>query len=512
MAQRERRTSLRKPAPGEADEELRGRALAHQLAKQAFSRASGAPLRTGNAVRLLTDAVENYAAWYDAIAAATRTVHVEMYILHDDAEGRAFGDALLAKARDGVRVRLLYDWMGGLGKTPRSFWNRLRAGGVDVRCFNPPRFDSPLGWVSRDHRKAIVVDGAVAYVTGLCVGAMWRGDPARGLDPWRDTGIELRGPAVADVEDAFAEAWSAAGEPLPAGEGVATAAPPAGDVALRVVATIPNTAGLLRVDQLVAAMARSTLWLTDAYFVGTTLYVQALRAAAEDGVDVRLLVPGSSDIPMLGPFTRAGYRSLLEAGVRVFEWNGAMLHAKTAVADGHWARVGSTNLNLASWLGNRELDVIVEDAAFARAMEERFVADLGNATEVVLGARAVVRPRTGAPRPRTLREQRARLHGTGSSTRVVAGAARIGNTVTAAIANRRLLEPVEAHIALVAGGVLLALALLAFAFPAALAYPLAAIAAWVAAALLARGVELRAQRRREIEPASPPHHNEERPQ
>jgi hypothetical protein len=146
---------------------------------------------------------------------------------------------------------------------------------------------------------------------------------------------------------------------------------------MRIVATVPYTAALFRVDQLVAALAQRTLWLTDAYFAGTTPYVQALRAAARDGVDVRILVPGSSDIPVLRPLSRAGYRPLLEAGVRVFEWNGSMLHAKTAVADGRWARVGSTNLNLASWIGNRELDAMVEDEAFARDMEAMYLEDLG---------------------------------------------------------------------------------------------------------------------------------------
>src|SRR5206468_4611824 len=126
-----------------------------------------------------------------------------------------------------------------------------------------------------------------------------------------------------------------------------------------------------------------TLWLTDAYYAGTTPYVQALRAAALDGVDVRLLVPQATDLPMVRALSRAGYRPLLEAGIRVFEWNGPMLHAKTAVADGQWARVGSTNLNLASWAGNWELDVAVEDTEFAGQMEEMFEEDLTGATEIV---------------------------------------------------------------------------------------------------------------------------------
>ena len=458
-------------------------ASVRQLADRAFSRASGAPLRDGNRVRLLKDASENYPAWLDAIASARRTIHFEMYIVHDDEQGRRFADALIRKAGEGVRVRLLYDWVGGFRKTPRAFWNRLRDGGVDVRCYNPPRFDRPLGWVSRDHRKTIVVDGVLAFVTGLCVGRMWAGDPARGVEPWRDTGIEVRGPAVADIEAAFADAWAAAGPPLPDDEVRPAEAASAGDVSLRVVATVPSTAGLFRVDQLVAAMARNSLWLTDAYYAGTAPYVEALRAAARDGVDVRLLVPGASDIALIRPFSRAGYRPLLEAGVRVFEWNGSMIHAKSAVADGRWARVGSTNLNVASWMGNRELDVIVENEAFARQMQQMFAEDLANATEVVLQ-----RNRVRVSAKRNGRRRRRAVGGSGG--RVVAGAVRVGNTVAAAIANTRVLEPVEAHIAAVAGALLAGLAVLAYAYPRTIAYPLAAIAAWVAAALLYRGITL----------------------
>jgi len=251
---------------------------------------------------------------------------------------------------------------------------------------------------------------------------------------------------------------------------------------------VPATAGLFRVDLLVAAVAVRTLWLTDAYFVGGSTYVQSLCAAAANGVDVRLLVPGASDLPLLSPISRAGFRPLLAAGVRVFEWNGPMLHAKTAVADGHWARVGSTNLNLASWVGNRELDVLIENEGIARQMEAIYEADLANATEVVLDVRNRVRA-PGAPPPR--RRPSGRGSGSrGSSGRVVAGAARIGNTVTAAISNRRALEPVEARIALVAGGALLVLAVLALIFPRGLAYPIAALTSLVGVALLRHGFSL----------------------
>ena len=140
--------------------------LVRQLADQAFSRAAGARLIPGNSVRLLKDAQENYPAWLQAIASARQTIHFENYIIREDDTGSMFADALIAKAREGVRVQLIYDWMGNFGKTSRRFWNHLREGGIEVRCYNPPRLDSPLGWLSRDHRKMLAVDTQVAFVTG----------------------------------------------------------------------------------------------------------------------------------------------------------------------------------------------------------------------------------------------------------------------------------------------------------------------------------------------------------
>jgi len=464
-----------------------------KLANQAFSRAAGAPLVPGNSVRLLKDAKENYPAWLDAIAAAERYVHFESYIIHEDKAGWMFADALTAKAREGVRVRLIYDWMGGFGKASRSFWDHLRAGGVDVRCYNPPRWDSSLGWVSRDHRKTLTVDGKIGFVTGLCVGRMWTGVPEKNIEPWRDTGIEVLGPAVANIERAFANVWDMIGDDLPHEEvAQRETIEPAGDVTLRVVASEPASAGMLRVDQLVATLAREKLWLTDAYYAGTTSYVQALRAAAKDGVDVRLLVPNASDIPVLQPLSRAGYRPLLEAGVRVFEWNGTMLHAKTAVADCNWARVGSTNLNIASWFGNLELDVVIENAPFATELEETYLRDLENSTEVVLDAEHKLRAPNKPSHARPVMTS-----GGGSGGRAAAGAVRIGNAVGAAFTNRRVLEPVEARIMLSAGLLLLGIVVLLWFFPRALTYPLIVILLWVSLALLYRAYRLQVRGEKE---------------
>ena len=462
------------------------------LAAQAFSRAAGAPLVHGNSIRLLKDAGENYPAWLETIRSAKKNVYFENYIIRDDVFGRQFADALIAKAKEGVRVRLLYDWLGGLTQTSGSFWRRLREGGVEVRCFNPLRFDSPLAWLSRLHRKSICVDDRVAFVSGLCVGEMWNGYPERDIPPWRDTGIELRGPVVADVVHSFSRAWAETGPELPANELPArNSIPIAGKVDLRVLGDVAATAGLYRLEQLIAVLAQKTLWLTDAYFVGTTSYVQALRGAAMDGVDVRLLVPGSSgDLKFLRPISRTGYRPLLEAGVRVFEWNGSMLHAKTAVADGRWARVGSSNLNMASWLGNWELDVAVENAEFAQEMEQMYLQDLDNATEIVLSEKNRVRP-VAQPEPApALNRRGAAKRRPGSASRLTAGAMRVGNTVGAAITSRLVLGAAEAKIMLFGGATLMGLTLIALFWPLLLALPFSLIAGWIGISLLIQAYQL----------------------
>lgn len=457
------------------------------LADQAFSRAAGAPLLDGNNVQILEDAQENYPAWIEAIAGARHHVHFENYIICEDDAGQMIADALIARAQEGVHVRLIYDWFGCYRKASESYWERMRSAGVEVRCYNPPQINAPLGWISRDHRKMLVVDGTIGFITGLCVGNDWMGDAERNVEPWRDTGVVLTGPAVQDVERAFAQMWALTGDPLPESE--PGAVPPStthtGTMRMRVVAGVPATAGMFRLDQLIAAMARRRLWIRDAYFVATTPYVQALRAAARDGVDVRLLVPYATDLPFLRPLSRAGYRPLLKAGVRVFEWNGPMMHAKTAVADGVWARVGSTNLNIASWIGNCELDAVIEDESFARQMEASYLHDLENATEVVLDARA--RPRTSYAPPRTpLTYPRHR----GSVGRATAGAIRIGSAVGAAFTDRRTLEPVEGRLILGAGLLLMTLSVLWVLFPRALAYPLAILAGWTALTLVWNGIRL----------------------
>lgn len=462
---------------------------ARELADQAFSRTASAPLIDGNDVRLLKDAGENYPAWLAAIAGAKSRVHFENYIFADDDTGNRFADALIERARAGVTVRVIYDWLGVFRKSSRAFWARLREGGVEVRCYNPPRIESPLGWVSRDHRKLIVVDGEVGFISGLCVAHMWEGNPRKGILPWRDTGVVIRGPAIADMERAFARIWAMLGSPVTEELPMTTNIAPAGEISVRIVASEPSTSGTFRLDQLVVAFARQRVWLTDAYYLGAPTYVQALITSARDGVDVRMLFTRASDIPLLKVMSRTGYRSLLEAGVRIFEWNGSLLHAKTAVVDGRWARVGSTNLNFASWLGNCELDAVIEDEGFAQEMEAMYLADLSNATEVVLEGKRKLRKAQPAARVGS-REPK------GRATRAAAGALRIGNVLGAALTNRRVIEPIETRLLAWTGLGALVLAVLFVFFPRVLAYPAGAILVWIALALLFRSYRLARERRR----------------
>ncbi|MEP6483960.1 MAG: phospholipase D-like domain-containing protein [Rudaea sp.] len=452
------------------------------LIERALSRAGGTPLIEGNSIDVLIDAQQNFDAWLASIRAAKTCILFENYIFSDDDIGRQFREALRARAKDGIKVHVIYDWLGCLGSSKPSFWKPLIDAGGQVRVYNPPRLDSPLGWLARNHRKLIVVDGSIGYISGVCVDAKWLGNRKKNIAPWRDTGVALRGPACADMTQAFASNWASLGTPLDVD--CLTTCPPIGDVALRVIATQPRSAGIFRTDQLIAAMARKSLWITDAYFIGLAPYVQALGAAAIDGVDVRLLVPGTSDLKFVARLSQAGYRPLLESGVRVFEWNGPMLHAKSAVADGLWARVGSSNMNISSWFANSEIDVAVENDAFAQCLAAQYETDLANATEIVLSNKRISRA-SSAPKTRRPRS------GVGSSSRAAAGTLRLVNTVGAALGNKRVLGRSEAGVLLVSGSLLIALAFVGVIWPRTLAWPLALIIVWIGFNLVAAYVRTR---------------------
>ena len=321
----------------------------------------------------------------EMIASARRTVHFENYIIHDDRTGCRFATAWAERARAGVRVRVLYDAFGCRG-TGNAYWRELKSYGVDVRPFRPFWTTGPIEALSRDHRKLLVVDGERAMTGGLCIGDEWAGDPTRGRLPWRDTMMMVCGPAVAALEAAFTRMWARAGSPLPEDE-THPAAEECGPSAVRVVEGLPGQSRIYRAVQLLAAAVTERLWITDAYLVAPPPLYASFVDAARSGVDVRFLLPGATDIPVVRIFTRTGYRELLHAGARIFEYRGPMLHAKTLVADHDWARVGSSNLNYSSLLGNYELDLVAEQDGLTATLATQFLHDMTQSRELVLMAR-----------------------------------------------------------------------------------------------------------------------------
>ncbi len=447
------------------------------MAERALARAGGTRFIPGNATRLLLDGPEAYPAMLDAIDRADSWIHFENYIIRDDATGRRFAEALAARARAGVTVRLLTDWLGsrGLG---RRLAADLRAAGVELRRFNPPRVLDILGNLARDHRKLLVTDRGTAIIGGLCIGDEWTGDLPRGRQPWRDTAVQLDGPVAIALDSAFEMTWKLAGGRIPPGRHEGTL-PAAGEAEVGVIIGEPRRARIQRVVELLAAGAVDRLWITDAYLVAPRSLFQALLDAASGGVDVRLLVPGASDLPVIRNLTRIGYRALLQAGVRIFEWEGPMLHAKTIVADGAWCRVGSSNLNSSSLMGNYELDILLHDPALGALLEAQFRRDTACSAEVEWAAphrgRRLDRVPPGTPPAVHVRRFRERRRRTGLAVRTLASAAQ-----------RSVFVPVAVGLAL--------LGLLFVVLPRTMALVVAALCAW-----LAIGAAAQAFRRR-IEP------------
>jgi cardiolipin synthase len=446
-----------------------------------------------------------FPAWLAAIEQAQRWIHLENYIVRNDATGRRFRDALIARAETGVSVRVLHDWLG-CWATPSKFWAPMREAGIEVRGFARPALGDPLNFLRRDHRKMLGVDGEYASVAGMCIGDEWVGNPAAGIPAWRDTGVELRGPVAAVIDRAFARSWAAAGarlplEEIPDPENVRRS----GDVSVRVVEGEPGRSRIYRLSQFVAVGVERRLGITDQYFVSPPAMTEALAAAARDGVDVRIILPAYNNWPVVGGFSRAGYRPLLEAGVRLFEWEGPMIHAKTAVADGIWSRVGSSNLNLASLLGNWELDVAILDRDLAGEMEELFVRDMQSSVEITL------RPRFGPPSRRALqrrpvveendqpntekvasaRAARARAPRGRRVGRIVGRIARAASVLTRALVGQRLVGREDSSwIATIALGLLSAGAVGIFA-PRVVAWPIAIVLVWLGFASLFRAWQRR---------------------
>lgn len=356
-----------------------------------IERLTDTPLYRDNAVELLLDGPETHAAMLEAIASAEQHVHLETYIFAGDEVGSQFAAALGAKARAGVPVRVIYDAIGSRSASD-DFWAALQRAGVAVRPYNPPdpiQDQNPFDIDTRDHRKLLIVDGRVAFTGGINIDRNYvqSSDAVGGTSAssgWRDTHIRIAGPAVAGLQSLFVQLWNSLDTPL----AEAPYAPrdlDEGNTLVRVLSGVGGNAAASQVwvaYQAAAKVARERIWITQSYFAPDEELMNAIREAAARGVDVRILVAGFSDSQVLLNASRAYYADLLKAGVRVFESQEQILHAKTMVVDGYWSTVGSSNLDYLSFLHNHEANAVILGSTFAAQLEDVFLTDLGHAKEI----------------------------------------------------------------------------------------------------------------------------------
>jgi len=356
----------------------------------------GSPLILGNKVTLLQDGAATYPAMFAAIGEARDHINLESYIIEDDEIGRQFADLLLQQQGRGVQVNLIYDSVGGFN-TPKAYFDRLREGGIEVLEFNPV---NPLAtktpWLinNRDHRKLLVVDGRTAIIGGINISSVYSSGSiasrpvkaAGNAVEWRDTDLEIEGPAVGELQKLFMETWQKQrGQPL-APKDYFPALEPQGKDIVRAIGSTPDDPYSLMYLTLISAIgnAEKQVYLTHAYFVPDPQLLKSLIDAAGRGVDVKLILPSHSDSATVFSAGRSHYSTLLKAGVKLYERGGALLHSKTAVIDGVWSTVGSTNLDWRSFLDNDEINAVILGRDFAQQMLAMFASDLAASQEIDL--------------------------------------------------------------------------------------------------------------------------------
>lgn len=348
----------------------------------------GSPLTTGNKVRLLLDGPATYQAMFAAIMAAKDHINLETYILDDDEVGQRFAQALIDKQQHGVQVNLIRDSVGTIG-TPAAFFKRLTDSGIQVLEFNPINpLTARKGWElnQRDHRKLLVVDGSIAFLGGINISSVYSGGSfgkitlshSDGTTAWRDTDLQLQGPVVAELQKLFLTTWkNQKGAPL-AVRNYFPKTQTIGRQVVRAIGSAPDEPVSLIYATLLSAIrsAETSIYLTNAYFAPDPQLLSALELAAKRGVDVQLILPSKTDSWLVFHAGRSYYTQLLDAGVKIFERRGVILHSKTALIDGVWATVGSTNLDWRSFLHNYELNAVVLGAEFGDQVQTMFDADL----------------------------------------------------------------------------------------------------------------------------------------
>jgi cardiolipin synthase A/B len=353
---------------------------------------SDIPLTLENKVSLLENGAQTYNAMLAAIGRAHSSINIEMYIFSDGPVGRKFADALMERERHGVQVNIIYDGWGSLS-TSADFFDRMRRTGIAILQYRPlDPFEAKLGWTlsHRNHRKMVIVDGRIAFTGGVNISEVYASGSGASkhkepLQFWRDTDVEIEGPAVAEFQHIFVREWYYQRGPVLAPREYFPPLPKEGDQIVRVISSVPERFSLIYVTLVSAvANAETNVYITDAYFSPDHQMLEKLRNAALRGVDVRLILPSQSDELFVVSAERSHYQALLKAGVKIYEWQGEMLHAKTATVDGVWSTVGTSNLDWWSILRDNELNAIVLGHSFAEQMNDMFMNDLENCKRITL--------------------------------------------------------------------------------------------------------------------------------
>lgn len=350
------------------------------------------PLTKGNNVVLLADGQATYAAMFKALQHAKDHINLETYIMEDDDVGRKFADLLLQKQAEGIQVNLLYDSLGCMN-TPVAFFQRLREGGVQVVEFNPInplKAGEQWALLHRDHRKILIIDGKVAIIGGVNISEVYSSRPFRRTQDtkapihWRDTDIQIRGPAVAEVQKLFLETWRTQKGPNLSERNYFPDLKEEGRALVRVIGSTPGQTNRIPFVVYVSAItfAAHSIYMTNAYFIPDDQILKALTDAAGRGVDVKILLPGVTDSQLALHAQRYYYSELLKAGVEIYEHGTSLLHAKTAVIDKVWSTVGSTNMDHLSLLTNDEVNAVILNSEFALEMEKMFIRDLANSRQI----------------------------------------------------------------------------------------------------------------------------------
>ncbi|MEO6823527.1 MAG: cardiolipin synthase [Nitrosospira sp.] len=354
---------------------------------------SGSPLMTGNKVTLLIDGPTTYKSMYAAIQEAKNSINMETYSVEDDEVGRRFAAALIEKQKRGVQVNFIYDSVGS-GGTPEEFFKSLKNSGVNVLAFNPL---NPLTlrkkWeTGRDHRKLLVVDGQIAFVGGVNISSVYssgsfRSKPrTKDTQPWRDTHLRIEGPVVKDFQELFLETWEKQkGQPLTS-KSFFPKLESEGNEIVRAISSSPDKSYNAIYVTLLSAIncAETYAYITNAYFVPDPRLLAALKDAARRNVDVRLLLPAKTDSNLVFYASHSYYDELLSAGVKIYEKEDALLHAKTALIDGVWSTVGSTNLDWLSFGYNQEINAVILGKEFGTQMKAMFDNDIESSRAVTL--------------------------------------------------------------------------------------------------------------------------------